>query len=54
MESVGKRAAIYRKKPSHDWLKKDQSESGISAQSLSCTRILRAGLKVLIKVASIN
>ena len=24
MESAGKRAAINRKKPSHDWLEKDQ------------------------------
>ena len=50
------KTAIYRKNLSRDWLKKDQWESLISAQSFSCTRILfvgkRAGLEVLIKVPS--
>ena len=39
MESAEKWAAIYRKKPSRDWLEKDQWESVISVQSLSCIRI---------------
>ena len=56
MESAGKWAAIYRKKPSREWLEKDQWESIISVQSLSCTRIYfcrqRAELEVLMKVAS--
>ena len=43
MESAEKWAAIYRKKPSHDWLEKDQWESVISVQSLSCIRILFVG-----------
>ena len=43
MESVEKWAAIYRKKPSRDWLEKDQWESVISVQSLSCIRILFVG-----------
>ena len=43
MEIAGKEAAIYRKKPSRDWLERAQRESAISAQSLSCTRILFVG-----------
>ena len=43
MESAEKWAAIYRKKPSRDWLGKDQWESVISVQSLSCIRILFLG-----------
>ena len=39
MEGAGKGAAIYRKKTGSDWLEKDQLESVICAQSLSCTRI---------------
>ena len=33
MESAGKEGAINRKKASHDWLKKDQRESVLSAES---------------------
>ena len=43
IESTGKRAAIYRKNPSRDFQEKDQPESAISTQSLSCTRILFVG-----------
>ena len=35
MESAEKEVAIYRKKPTRDWLEKDQWESIISAQCLS-------------------
>ena len=38
-----KNNAYYRKKPSHDWLGKDQRESAISVQSLSYSRILFVG-----------
>ena len=40
MESAERWAAIHRKKPSRDWLEKDQWESVISVQSLSCIQIL--------------
>ena len=43
MEIAGKEAAIYRKKRSRDWLKKDQLLNVISAQSLSFSRILFVG-----------
>ena len=43
MESAGKWAVIFRKKPSRDWLEKDQWESVVSAQSLSCPWILFVG-----------
>ena len=43
IEGAGKWAAIYRKKPSRDWLEKDQWESVISVQPLGCTRILFVG-----------
>ena len=43
MESAGKWAAIYREKPSRDWLEKDEWESVISVQSLSCIQILFVG-----------
>ena len=55
MESARKGSANDRKKPSRDWLEKDQKESVISSQSLSCTRVLlweKAVLKVLVKMAS--
>ena len=35
MESAGKGATVYRKKPSRDWLKKNQWKSVMSAQSLT-------------------
>ena len=43
IESAEKWAAIYRKKPSRNWLEKDQWESVISVQSLSCVQILFVG-----------
>ena len=43
MESTGKGVAIYKKKLSCTWLKKDQLESVMSAQSLNRTRIVFVG-----------
>ena len=56
MESVEKWAAIYRKKPSRDWLEKDQWESVISVQSLSCiflTSVRRKASKMNILIKAI-
>ena len=44
MENEEKRTAVYRKKPSPDWLEKDQRESVISVQTF------RVGRKIPFKV----
>ena len=55
METAGKWADIFQKKTSRDWLEKDQWESVISAQSLSCTQfflLAESGVKSADEVAS--